>query len=877
MNGMAKMRGGLALSTAVVLSLATGAVRADEFLVVDLSGGKDAARYPAKVVTASDSSVFAADDVYKTDRLVLRRVPAQTFWMGVGDNGDITASSNRHLVRLTHDFCLGVFPVTQRQYELVTGQTPSAFAQAADAARHPVERLDYEALAASDGFFARLNAKVVAEGLEGAFALPTEAQWECACRAGTLTTYFWGNDPARLCEYGWTTNFPSYRWASANPIRETHAVGSKKPNPLGFYDLYGNVWETCADRLGNYPTNALDAAGRPVPVVDPTGPRNPDLFHVLRGGVWNAHASGARTSFRRGSGERNVHHNCGFRAAFVVTPPKRAYRALSVDPAGLPAGKEFLADIVLRRVTERSRVATAGVGAYCLRFALDPLQPEEGFVLEMKDGAAEIRARGFAGFLYGAGKFLRTIEYSADSIGVRVGFFAERPRSVFRNAYMARHFGNWYDRAPVALQNAYVEDLALWGINGISTMIVTPVQVQGGADSPAVRESVAVYKATYDNAKRLGLLVRAGLGLGNQTGWDTDPRCRGTALTNPIFNLGFNACPHAPGTLARIDENAEMRLKAVGPEYLPDVTCVFPYDEGGCACMRCAPWGGNGYLLLCERAQKWLAAHAPRTKFMACTWMFQDDEWELLEGRIRKGFRPDYIMVDAHGDQFPKYPLTHDLGGIPLVTFPEISMWGRFPWGGYGAQPLPKRFRRIFDQVKDRVTGYVYYSEGIYEDINKLCVQQFYWNDADEQETLRAYARFYLPGCREEDFVALCELLEENHLAPDVARAKPRDKEAEATYLERIDRALGLVRKMDAAILPSMRDGWRWRMLVCRAELDRELFRSDNGWAQTKRGNELMNELIRIDWCDTREGDRSLPNHFCIRPPQLERKEKTEL
>jgi eukaryotic-like serine/threonine-protein kinase len=108
------------------------------------------------------------------------------------------------------------------------------------------------------------------------FALPTEAQWEYACRAGTITRYCFGDNDANLGDYAWFAD---------NSQSVTHPVGEKKPNRWGLYDMHGNVWEWCADAYGPYPGNEV------------TPPQDPGL-HVIRGGGWTAPPEGLRSSNR---------------------------------------------------------------------------------------------------------------------------------------------------------------------------------------------------------------------------------------------------------------------------------------------------------------------------------------------------------------------------------------------------------------------------------------------------------------------------------------------------------------------------------------------------------------------------------------------------
>jgi formylglycine-generating enzyme required for sulfatase activity len=149
----------------------------------------------------------------------------------------------QHLVKITKPFYLSAHEVTQAQYEQVMGKNPSYFSVSGngkgrvsgDTSQLPVERVSWNDAVE---FCRKLSDE---EGVE--YRLPTEAEWEYACRAGTTTAYSFGNDVAQLGEYAWYAD---------NSENTSHAVGEKKPNAWGLYDMHGNVWEWCQDWFGPY-------------------------------------------------------------------------------------------------------------------------------------------------------------------------------------------------------------------------------------------------------------------------------------------------------------------------------------------------------------------------------------------------------------------------------------------------------------------------------------------------------------------------------------------------------------------------------------------------------------------------------------------------
>ncbi len=152
-------------------------------------------------------------------------IPAGEFKMGSPDSDKdaLTLEKPQHRVRITKPFYLGKFLVTQEQWEAVMGNNPSQF----KGPKNPVEMVSWEDC---QKFLGKLNAK--SSSGTGKFQLPSEAQWEYACRAGSKTRYCFGDDETPLGDYA---------WYGKNSGNTTHPVGEKKPNAWGLYDMYGNV------------------------------------------------------------------------------------------------------------------------------------------------------------------------------------------------------------------------------------------------------------------------------------------------------------------------------------------------------------------------------------------------------------------------------------------------------------------------------------------------------------------------------------------------------------------------------------------------------------------------------------------------------------
>jgi len=232
-------------------------------------------------------------------------IPRGTFTMGSGasEQGRHDDEGPQTRVRLTHSFWMGRYEVTQAEYQAVMGSTPSHFT--GDSNR-PVEQVKwFEAT----NYCGKLTAAAQAAGRLPAgwvYRLPTEAEWEYACRAGTTTRFFYGDDPGS--EYGQPGN---YAWYGPNSGNTTHPVGLKQPNPWGLYDMYGKVQEWRLDCYGPYPGGS---------VTDPKGPRS-GWDRVVRNGYYSGHPVIFRSAARSGSGRAARSDSLGFRVVLAAGQP----------------------------------------------------------------------------------------------------------------------------------------------------------------------------------------------------------------------------------------------------------------------------------------------------------------------------------------------------------------------------------------------------------------------------------------------------------------------------------------------------------------------------------------------------------------------------
>ncbi len=221
---------------------------------------------------------------------------AKTHGLSERNIGRVPSEAPKHRVRITKPFYLGLCEVTQAEYERVMGSNPSQYA--GDPNR-PVEMVDWEAAS----MFSRILGELPQERtVQAVYRLPTEAEWEYACRAGTTTNWYCGDDQFTLGEYA---------WFGSNAGEATHPVRQKKPNAWGLFDMHGNVYEWCRDWFGSEYYGAS-------PLEDPVG-LSLGSERVLRGGGWSGDAYRSRAAYRAGNVTNHRFGSLGFRLVRAIS------------------------------------------------------------------------------------------------------------------------------------------------------------------------------------------------------------------------------------------------------------------------------------------------------------------------------------------------------------------------------------------------------------------------------------------------------------------------------------------------------------------------------------------------------------------------------
>jgi formylglycine-generating enzyme required for sulfatase activity len=237
-------------------------------------------------------------------------IPPGTFRMGSPTNevdrwdweGPQTA------VTISRGFWMGKYEVTQGEYLALMRNNPSFFTTndvnghpiAPDLSR-PVESVSWFDATNYCGALTQRERAAGRIATNSVYRLPTEAEWEYACRGWTSTRFSYGDDPGY-------TNLTDYAWYGANSGGMTHPVGQKLPNPWGLYDMHGNVWEWCQDWFSDYLPGGI--------AVDPQGPVS-GSYRVFRGGIWDFSASYCRSAYRNNRYPDGRYLHIGFRVVLA--------------------------------------------------------------------------------------------------------------------------------------------------------------------------------------------------------------------------------------------------------------------------------------------------------------------------------------------------------------------------------------------------------------------------------------------------------------------------------------------------------------------------------------------------------------------------------
>jgi hypothetical protein len=374
----------------------------------------------------------------------------------------------------------------------------------------------------------------------------------------------------------------------------------------------------------------------------------------------------------------------------------------------------------------------------------------EGYAVATAAGAILVAGSTARGVLHGAGRLLRQLDSRGGETLVPPLREVSSPVCQERGVYFATHFNNGYERAPLPEVERYIEDLALWGINTLWTWFDMNWHPAGFWDDPHSRGSQMIARLRQINtvARRLGL--RVGLtGIANE-GFSHQPSA--ALRAHPGAQRGgfyphSQICPSAAGGRELILQNRRRVLDLIGPI---DAYWYWPYDQGGCGCPQCADANGWGktFLALGPDIARLVRERNPQADVVLSTWYMNDAELALVQAEAN---RPDCwfsgVLLETRRAGELRFP-----AGLSLSVFPEISMFDCYfvSYGCNGANPAPQRFAPEAARIARLGHGAVVYSEGFYEDLNKIIWASVLWDpERTAAEVLSEYCRYYFGAAQE--------------------------------------------------------------------------------------------------------------------------------
>lgn len=539
---------------------------------------------------------------------------------------------------------------------------------------------------------------------------------------------------------------------------------------------------------------------------------------------------------------------------------------VSFKNAGLNAdGFAALEKCVQKKMEERG---CFGAPDILVSIALNSARKEDEYCVTATADGVEIVTGGLSGAFAATGDYLRRCDFDGKGGFVPyAGSFELKPSNPIHGMYFASHFCNFYEVAPMEEVYGIIEDLALRGCNTLTAWY--DMHQYDDVDTPESRAMIDRLTRIYNHATLVGM-KNVLLLLSNESFRTSDPAMRAEwAVQNgyfatPVGHYHLEICPNKEGGLKEILRQRRSVMEAFRDVQI-DYIAIWPYDQGGCTCSKCAPWGSNGFLKTMDALHELLKEMRPDAKLLCSTWYFDHfvkDEWKTFIEKMDTGAYDyvDYLFgYFANDEPIPESMREGRMpGGKRMISFPEISMWGATPWGGFGANPMPERMENNFRNSGRMYCGTLPYSEGIFEDINKAMMTAFYAGRTDSaDEVLREYARFELclHGEAVEDFVTMIHYMEET-----LPRESQNDdneplawRDGGCTYEEvrfvianpgRVGEVKALADRLNAEMAEGIRSNWRWRIIWLRAGIDYEL--SSNNMHFTSRLEEYMNELVKI-------------------------------
>ena len=431
------------------------------------------------------------------------------------------------------------------------------------------------------------------------------------------------------------------------------------------------------------------------------------------------------------------------------------------------------------------------------------------------------------------------------------GEYSLTPKKTVRGMYFATHFFNFYHNAPIEKVYEVIEDLALRGCNCIETWF--DMHHYTSTKDPEAQKMIERLRAIIKFTNDIGMMTSMTMN-SNEAFMDSPEHLRARWDVNGKYkeelcgHYHLELCPSKEGGIEKIIEYRREMFSCFSDLKI-DYVVYWPYDQGGCTCPDCQPWGANGFIKLFPHYKALVREMLPNTKIVVSTWYFDlfiDGEWDEFYEKINDPVFDDvdYMMAFFHDGNIPECIKKN---GIPkgkrFIDFPEISMHYCRPWGGYGASVLTEFLHKTNTACNGIYEGGFPYSEGIFEDANKF-IEMEYYNGTNENayKALREYVKFEF--CCDDEMLYEAVMKTETALPRDVI--KNPDQKCTIYDTSDIDFVHETFLKYNDILPDNITNSRSFRLFYLRAIIDFEL--KENGFipSASPRCVKAMQEVNRI-------------------------------
>lgn len=531
-----------------------------------------------------------------------------------------------------------------------------------------------------------------------------------------------------------------------------------------------------------------------------------------------------------------------------------------------------------KRVLELRKCELADADAYSIEVSTDDNLKDDRYVISFSENRASVRAANINAVFAAFGHILNESRFDGKGgfVPVKDGNVVDfTPEKSVRAIYFASHFHNFYHMAPIEEVYEVIEDIALYGCNGIRVWF--DMHHYDSVQDEAAQDIIKRLRLILEYANKIGMFGMLA-GLSNE-GFNSSPEhlraewWKQGDYKRDIYHYHREICPSKPGG---IEEIIKEKREALEPFKGLNIKYVGygPYDQGGCTCPECAPWGYNGYLKAYPAFKEMLKEVLPDAKATLGMWKFDefiDGEWEGFIPHISSDLLKDIPFYSAYfpnGEVNPHLEKSGLFGKVNFIEFSEISMYSCKPWGGFGASVLTSYLKKVKEDSGHIFSGGMAYSEGIYEDLNKFIVLNGYSGRfSNPYDAVRTYVRTEF--CCEDEELYQAVIKTETGLARTYDATLPPPRQCVIHDTSDVEFVYNVFEKYNKILPENITKSRKFRLFYLRAVIDYELMNNDFYVNKSPRCIEAMNEVDEIyHVCDETSGS--------VRAP-LDRKVYTEL